>query len=675
MDKSKLGRWVGFLIALLIVATLLLYTAKDSVIKGEPTKIDGYQSWDEELVKEFGSLAVQADGRVKPVSTWAGFELLAINGKRKVRFESDGEKVKIKPVEWVLDAMFREDVANQMEIFQVEDSNVLDMIGMPHEGKKRRDRYSYNDIKPYLHEIDRVQQDISKQSKDDLDPVEKQFSGLYSNIQSYASITSHLTPVSEPMWDEAGPFGAEFSRFSVWAKKWPQLSQFLQISAQQGTLSEKSLQELSGKIAMRVGDSVYSQIALYPSSDISKENWPVRGGWLMKYFKGEVEADKVAENEDQLAYLEEMETLALAYRNGGQAELLTAVKAYREKFADVLIERGEGDKLKSETTYYRADYFYHSIAPFVFGFLVVAFGWVSPGSGWSRACNRIGWLMLIIGGALVIAGITHRSILMGRPPVGNLYDTIPFITAIAILVLGFIEYLTKRGVCLGLAFFLATAGMFLAMWYEESKGVDPMNPLIAVLRSNFWLATHVVTITIGYAGGLLTAGLAHVYIFARLFNIDEGDKSFRRFMTRIVYGGICFTLFFSLVGTILGGVWANDSWGRFWGWDPKENGALIIVLWTLIILHARMAGYIREWGIHICSVICAILVTFSWWHVNFLSIGLHNYGFTGNSGLQAIYTFYYLEIAVAAVAIGMSLYESSQKPVKQAKPPKLRKQD
>lgn len=206
--------------------------------------------------------------------------------------------------------------------------------------------------------------------------------------------------------------------------------------------------------------------------------------------------------------------------------------------------------------------------------------------------------------------------------------------------------------------------MFLAMWYEESKGVDPMNPLIAVLRSNFWLATHVITITIGYAGGLLTAGLAHVYIFARVFNIDEGDKSFRRFMTRIVYGGICFTLFFSLVGTILGGVWANDSWGRFWGWDPKENGALIIVLWTLIILHARMAGYIREWGMHNCAVVGSILVTFSWWHVNFLSTGLHNYGFTGDAGLTAIWSFYCLEALVVFVGLGYAINESQEKKLK-----------
>jgi ABC-type transport system involved in cytochrome c biogenesis permease subunit len=101
---------------------------------------------------------------------------------------------------------------------------------------------------------------------------------------------------------------------------------------------------------------------------------------------------------------------------------------------------------------------------------------------------------------------------------------------------------------------------------------------------------------------------------------------------------LCLTLFLSLVGTVLGGIWANYSWGRFWGWDPKENGALLIVLWTLAILHARLGGYLREWGLHLAAIFTAIVVTFSWWHVNFLGVGLHNYGFT--AGKNTIWMFY-----------------------------------
>jgi len=155
-----------------------------------------------------------------------------------------------------------------------------------------------------------------------------------------------------------------------------------------------------------------------------------------------------------------------------------------------------------------------------------------------------------------------------------------------------------------------------------------MDPLIAVLDSNFWLTYHVITITLGYCAGLLSAVLSLVYVLMRGLNLDGEDKDLRRSLTRAVYGMLCFTLFLSLVGTVLGGIWANYSWGRFWGWDPKENGALMIVLWSLAILHARLGGYIREWGLHLSSIFTACVVVFSWWHVNFLGVGLHNYGFT-----------------------------------------------
>ena len=130
-------------------------------------------------------------------------------------------------------------------------------------------------------------------------------------------------------------------------------------------------------------------------------------------------------------------------------------------------------------------------------------------------------------------------------------------------------------------------------------------------------------------------------------------------MTRIAYGMVCFTLFFSLIGTVLGGIWANDSWGRFWGWDPKENGALMIVLWCLVLLHARMAGYLREWGLHVASVFGANIVAFSWWHVNALSTGLHSYGFI--DGLGIIWGFYGLLSAVCLMGMVCAFLERRAK--------------
>ena len=111
---------------------------------------------------------------------------------------------------------------------------------------------------------------------------------------------------------------------------------------------------------------------------------------------------------------------------------------------------------------------------------------------------------------------------------------------------------------------------------------------------------------------------------------------------------VCFGLLFSLVGTILGGLWANDSWGRFWGWDPKENGALMIVFGNLIILHARLGGYIKEFGLAMLALLTGAVIAFSWWHVNLLGVGLHSYGFT--SGIkEVVFIFYYAVVAIFAL--------------------------
>ena len=234
-----------------------------------------------------------------------------------------------------------------------------------------------------------------------------------------------------------------------------------------------------------------------------------------------------------------------------------------------------------------------------------------------------------------------------------------FITATAVLVALLIEYMNRQRVAVAMASFLGTAGMFIAYRYEMKEAVDTMPSLVAVLDTNFWLATHVTIINIGYAAGMLSGGLAHVYIFSRLLKFKKDDKEYYRGLNRMVYGILCFGLLFSTVGTILGGIWANDSWGRFWGWDPKENGALMIVLWSLVILHARMGRYIKDIGVSQGAVILAMITAFSWWGVNQLGVGLHSYGFTSGI-MNALVVYWTLELLV--VALGGVVWLRDRKP-------------
>ena len=128
-----------------------------------------------------------------------------------------------------------------------------------------------------------------------------------------------------------------------------------------------------------------------------------------------------------------------------------------------------------------------------------------------------------------------------------------------------------------------------------------MEMMRAVLDTNFWLATHVVAVTIGYASTFVAGFLAMIYILRGVFTTHAGRRKRRKSLARMVYGIVCFATLFSFVGTVLGGIWADQSWGRFWGWDPKENGALLIVLWNATILHARWGGMIRERGLMIMA--------------------------------------------------------------------------
>jgi ABC-type transport system involved in cytochrome c biogenesis permease subunit len=171
-----------------------------------------------------------------------------------------------------------------------------------------------------------------------------------------------------------------------------------------------------------------------------------------------------------------------------------------------------------------------------------------------------------------------------------------------------------------------------------------------VLDSNFWLSTHVITIVVGYGATFLAGILAIIYIFRGVLTTSL-TKDTADALTRMVYGIVCFATLFSLVGTVLGGIWADQSWGRFWGWDPKENGALIIVLWNAIILHCRWGGLVKQRGLMMLAVFGNVVTSWSWFGVNMLGVGLHSYGFMQSAfyWLIAFVTGQLLIIGLAAI--------------------------
>jgi ABC-type transport system involved in cytochrome c biogenesis permease subunit len=216
-------------------------------------------------------------------------------------------------------------------------------------------------------------------------------------------------------------------------------------------------------------------------------------------------------------------------------------------------------------------------------------------------------------------------VLESRPPVTNLYSSAIFIGWGVVLLGLILERLYKNGIGAVAASVIGFITLIIA--HHLALEGDTMEMMRAVLDSNFWLTVHVITVTVGYVGTFLAGFLGLIYVLRGLFT-KTLDAATGKALVRMIYGIVCFATLFSFIGTVTGGIWADQSWGRFWGWDPKENGALIIVLWNALILHLRWGGIVRDRGIVNCAIGGNIITAWSWFGVNMLGIGLHSYGFT-----------------------------------------------
>ncbi len=239
--------------------------------------------------------------------------------------------------------------------------------------------------------------------------------------------------------------------------------------------------------------------------------------------------------------------------------------------------------------------------------------------------GRIALWVLLCGLVLHSAGLFMRILISGRAPVTSLHSSTLFISWACVLLALFAERILGRG----LGSFLGA--VFGALTLAVSSGLatdgDTFSVMVAVLDTQFWLWTHVVIITLGYSATYFAALLGIIYLLMAVLSPVQMTSALR-VIGSLIYGTTCFALLLSFTGTVLGGLWADDSWGRFWGWDPKENGALMIVLVNAILLHARWGGMVRENGMAMIAVFGGIVTTWSWFAVNEMGVGLHQYGLT-----------------------------------------------
>ena len=265
-----------------------------------------------------------------------------------------------------------------------------------------------------------------------------------------------------------------------------------------------------------------------------------------------------------------------------------------------------------------------------------------------RALQNIGVAVAVLGLVFQAAGIVMRCMIAGRPPVTNMYESIIWVS-FAVSFFGMIFFMRYRAPMYLLAALPVTLIALLLVHQMPIAMPSSIDPLVPVLRDNFWLTIHVLTITLSYAAFALAMGFGHILLwrYARDPAAARADAPMHFWLYRVLQLGVLLLA----AGTILGGVWANYSWGRFWGWDPKETWALIALLCYILALHGRLAGWWTQFGLAVASVVCFLAVLMAWYGVNFvLGKGLHSYGF-GIGGETYVTIFVGLDLLFVAFAI------------------------
>lgn len=234
---------------------------------------------------------------------------------------------------------------------------------------------------------------------------------------------------------------------------------------------------------------------------------------------------------------------------------------------------------------------------------------------------------VFVGGILIHTyGFWQRITIANRPPVTNMYESVIWVAfGLAVFAIAF-ELIYRAKYYLLAAAPLAVICLILADSLPTVLDAS-IQPLVPVLRDNFWLSVHVPTITLSYASFALAMGLGHIILGHYLFAPESITKT--TYLSKLNYRVIQVGVLLLTTGIILGGIWAHFSWGRFWGWDPKETWALIALMCYLVPLHGRLVGWLKDFGMAVISVVCFNAVLMAWYGVNFvLGTGLHSYGFT-----------------------------------------------
>ena len=557
----------------------------------------------------FAQLPVQHEGRLKPLDSFARTFLTMFSGQSGID--------NLSATAWLAELLFDPDAAYGRDVFNVASPAVRDAIGL---SSRPEHRYSFIEIsKAVAGHKEMIDTLLPKQGTHTLDPAQERLLALYTDMLWYFEISRSVSVIL-PVFRidhaaSAKKIGVPADQLFTYLEMMRHRPAYLALvkpllDAKKTNARDEELLAIGLLLQRMEVDKQTRVLRVFPPLwGKDRETW--LSPWaVVQEGQGGPQATLL---------LSQWEKTARAYRSGDADNWLKESAALRrETMADASL--GSAVVFKTEYLYNRAHFFTFSLAFYIAALLAL----LAVGAGGPVVFYRASFALLFVGALLHFTGLALRVFIMARPPVGTLYESVIFVGLIVVCGSLIIEARTKQGIGLAIGALAGSVLQFIAMKYADDG--DSMGMLVAVLNTNFWLATHVVAITIGYGCCIVAGLLAHLWLAQKIFTPD--DRRRQELTAKSMLGASLVALLFAMTGTILGGIWADQSWGRFWGWDPKENGALLIVLWLLWLLHGRLSGLLKPVAFALGMALTTVIVALSWFGVNLLNVGLHSYGFT-----------------------------------------------
>lgn len=571
-----------------------------------------------------GTLPVQHEGRMKPLAG-VGAQLLKAMSNKPFALSAKGHSYEggqttgeqVSAAQWMMSVIAHDDWVMKAPLIRIDAQSVLDELGLQ---RHKSNRYSVKQITDRIDGMEEKTVAITKKNQKDWTFDEQKFMDVQLKLSLFYNLWNAYEPVDELLSRADSP---------------ERLSQA--IAALEPLVESLEAKSLPAAIPPREVPEV-----------LDPKLPPPRWNAYVPAFYDMVRNFDSKKTDNPITAFRDL-TRLVRQGSGKSKEINQAVLSYEKMLDERYGALARLPKTRMEAWYEYFDPIGLSYMLYVISGLIALLGVAIA----REQVRQAAFWMCAITLTLHTIAIASRIYISERPPVVTLYSAAVFIGWAVVLACVVAELLFPISISL----LIASLAGFLSLQVAYGLDIgDSMPVLQAVLDTQFWLSTHVISVSLGYSATFL-AGFLGIFIIGILFFqrwIASEDRQARfaslvDVLYRISYGVVCFGIFFSFVGTVLGGLWGDDSWGRFWGWDPKENGALMIVLWNALLLHARWDRLVGALGFSMLAVMGNIITAWSMFGTNILGIGLHAYGGDPGDSIRNMAMFVASQLAVVAV--------------------------